>query len=41
MFMDKLNIQAEQDLMRIFEYGICRFGLLQAKIYSDMLFQCF
>ena len=38
MFSYKLNIQAEEDLTRIFEYGIGQFGLLQANKYYDMLF---
>ena len=41
MFSYKLNIQAEEDLTRIFEYGIGQFGLLQANKYYDMLFDCF
>nr|WP_315176617.1 type II toxin-antitoxin system RelE/ParE family toxin [uncultured Flavobacterium sp.] len=41
MFSYKLNIQAEEDLARIFEYGIGRFGLPQANKYYDMLFDCF
>jgi toxin ParE1/3/4 len=41
MYSYKLNIQAEEDLTRIYEYGIGRFGLLQADKYYDMLFECF
>jgi toxin ParE1/3/4 len=41
MFSYKLNIQAEEDLTRIFEYGMSRFGMLQANKYYDMLFDCF
>jgi toxin ParE1/3/4 len=41
MFSYKLNIQAEKDLTRIFEYGLERFGLLQANKYYEMLFDCF
>ena len=41
MFSYKLNILAEEDMTRIFEYGIGRFGLLQANKYYDMLFDCF
>lgn len=41
MFSYKLNIHAEEDLTRIFEYGIGQFGLLQANKYYDMLFDCF
>jgi toxin ParE1/3/4 len=41
MFSYKLNIQAEEDLTRIFKYGMSRFGMLQANKYYDMLFDCF
>lgn len=41
MFSYKLNIQVEEDLTRIFEYGMSRFGMLQANKYYDMLFDCF
>ena len=37
----KLNIQAEEDLTRIFEYGIGQFGLKQAEKYYEMFFDCF
>lgn len=41
MFKYRLNTQAEEDLTRIFEYGMNRFGLHQATVYYDMLFECF
>ncbi len=41
MFSYKLNIQAEEDITRIFEYGLGRFGLSQAVAYYEMLFDCF
>lgn len=41
MYRYKLNIQVEEDLTRIFEYGNGRFGLIQAEKYYDMLFECF
>jgi toxin ParE1/3/4 len=41
MYSYKLNIQAEEDLTRIFEYVMGRFGLLQANKYYEMLFDCF
>lgn len=41
MFSYKLNIQAEEDITRIFEYGLCRFGLSQAVAYYEKLFDCF
>lgn len=41
MFSYKLNIQAEEDVTRIFEYGVHRFGLTQALKYYEMLFDFF
>lgn len=41
MYRYKLNIQAEEDLTRIFKYGLNRFGLMQADKYYEMLFECF
>ncbi len=41
MFSYKLNVEAEEDLTRIFEYGTSRFGISQAHKYYDMLFDCF
>jgi toxin ParE1/3/4 len=41
MYRYKLNIQAEEDLTRIFDYGLGKFGLVQANKYYDMLFDCF
>jgi toxin ParE1/3/4 len=41
MFRYTLNIQAEEDLNRIFEYGLSRFGFLQADKYYEMLFESF
>lgn len=41
MFSYQLNIQAEEDIKRIFEYGLGRFGLSQAVVYYEMLFDCF
>lgn len=41
MFRDKPNIRADEDLTRIFEFRISRFGLLQATTYYDMFFNCF
>lgn len=41
MYSYKLNIQAEEDLTRIFEYGIGQFGLKQAEKYYEMFFECF
>ena len=41
MFSYKLNLQAEEDVTRIFEYGVRRFGLRQANTYYEMLFDSF
>lgn len=41
MYNYKLNVEAEEDLARIFEYGISRFGIIQAIKYYDLIFDCF
>ncbi|WPR71039.1 type II toxin-antitoxin system RelE/ParE family toxin [Flavobacterium sp. NG2] len=41
MYNYKLSFEAEEDIIRIFEYGLGRFGLQQANKYYDMLFDCF
>ena len=41
MFNYKLSFEAEDDILRIFEYGLGRFGLQQANKYYEMLFDCF
>lgn len=41
MYSYKLSIEAEEDIIRIFEYGISQFGVVQAAKYYDMLFECF
>ncbi len=41
MYQYKLSIEAEGDIVRIFEYGLGQFGVLQAVKYYDMLFECF
>jgi toxin ParE1/3/4 len=41
MYSYKLNIQVEDDLTRIFEYGIGQFELEQANEYYEMFFECF
>lgn len=41
MFSYRLSIEAEQDITRIFEYGLHTFGLQQAEKYYDALFRCF
>ncbi|WP_269240333.1 type II toxin-antitoxin system RelE/ParE family toxin [Flavobacterium limnophilum] len=41
MYKCHLSFEAEEDIVRIFEYGLWRFGLQQANKYYDMLFDCF
>lgn len=41
MYKYHLSYEAEEDIVRIFEYGLGRFGLQQANKYYDMLFECF
>jgi len=41
MYNYKLSFEAEEDVIRIFEYGLGRFGLQQATKYYDMMYECF
>ncbi len=41
MYNYKLSFEAEEDIIRIFEYGLGRFGLQQAIKYYDMMYDCF
>ncbi|MFV8358316.1 type II toxin-antitoxin system RelE/ParE family toxin [Flavobacterium sp. XS1P32] len=41
MYKYHLSYEAEEDIVRIFEHGLGRFGLQQANKYYDMLFECF
>ena len=41
MYRYKLSFEAEEDIVRIFNYGFYRFGLEQANKYYDDLFNCF
>ena len=41
MYRYKLSTEAEEDIVKIFEYGFYRFGLKQADKYYDELFECF
>ena len=41
MYKYKLSLEAEEDIVRIFEYGFYRFGMNQANNYYDMLFEYF
>lgn len=41
MYNYKLSFEAEEGIIRIFEYGLSQFGVLQAAKYYDMLYECF
>ena len=41
MYSYRLSFEGEEDVVRIFEFGLARFGLPRAIIYYDMLFECF
>jgi len=41
MYKYHLSFESEEDIVRIFEFGLGRFGLQQANKYYDMLFECF
>lgn len=41
MYKYKLSLEAEEDIFRIFEYGMQRFGINQANNYYEMLFEYF
>jgi len=41
MYRYKLSIEAEEDIVRIFNYGFHRFGVKQADKYYNELFECF
>jgi toxin ParE1/3/4 len=41
MYKYHLSFEAEEDVVRIFQYGLSRFGLEQANKYYEMLFECF
>jgi toxin ParE1/3/4 len=41
MYSYVLTRDAEEDLDRIHEYGVYRFGMLQADNYYEMFFECF
>lgn len=41
MYKYKISLEAEEDILRIFEYGLTRFGIVQATKYYEMLFECF
>jgi toxin ParE1/3/4 len=37
----KLSEEAKEDLIRIYQYGVKRFGMSQADRYFDNFFNCF
>ena len=41
MFRFIINISAEEDLERIYDYGVGQFGIIQADKYYDKLFKYF
>ncbi len=41
MYKYILTLDAEEDIVRIYEYGFGQFGMNQADIYYDMIFDCF
>lgn len=41
MYSYVLTRDVEEDLDRIHEYGVHRFGMLQADNYYEMFFECF
>jgi toxin ParE1/3/4 len=41
MYSYYLNELAKEDLLRIYEYGIAKFGLSQADKYFNMMQDCF
>jgi toxin ParE1/3/4 len=41
MYSYHLNELAKEDLLRIYEYGIAKFGLSQADKYFNMMQDCF
>jgi toxin ParE1/3/4 len=41
MYKYKLSLEAEEDIIRIFEYGFYRFGINQTNSNYDMLFEYF
>lgn len=41
MYKYVLTLDAEEDITRIFEYGLYRFGIDQANKYYEMLFESF
>ena len=41
MYKYVLTLDAEEDIVRIYEYGFGQLGMNQADIYYNMLFDCF
>ena len=41
MYKFIISFEAEEDIIRIFEYGFNRFGINQAEVYYGKLYKCF
>jgi toxin ParE1/3/4 len=41
MYKYHLSFEAEEDVIRIYSFGIEQFGITQANKYYEMLFDCF
>ncbi len=41
MYKYDLSEKAKEDLFRIYEFGIAKFGVSQADKYFDMMHECF
>lgn len=41
MYSYKLSVEAENDVVRIYEYRFYKFGVTQADQYYDVLYECF
>lgn len=37
----KLSFTAEEDITRIYDYGFYKFGVVQADLYYEKMFECF
>lgn len=37
----RLSYEAKNDLIRIYQYGVAQFGIVQADVYFDAFFACF
>ncbi len=41
MYSYRLSIEAENDVIRIYEYGFHKFGMIRADKYYEALYECF